>query len=178
MNSTSRKSHVHPLVFCFFMILYLAGTQAYAARGDQYWVAQAGVMNVDVNDATPLYAVGTYYGYGINNRISLEGEMISTIEGGEYKDGDIDGRFEFVTLATYGVYRFPFSRYTYLKGKLGLLFEQVTTYEVVENTGTSLDFAAGVGFGWALRSGMTFEFEASQLEATVTYFSLGTHIAF
>lgn len=167
-------------------ILMLGCSTVWADRGDQYVLGKFGFMSVDLNDADPLFSLGALYGYGITPEITVEGELNLGLIGGEYKQKNAQGQtfekgdYRIWTLAGYGVYRFPLSDVAYLKGKLGLLYENVKRSGDLIGGDTSNGFglAGGIGAGTQVIKGLTAEAEITGIDQDIIFYSLGLHYAF
>jgi opacity protein-like surface antigen len=168
------------------MILASVGiTPAWAERGDQYVLGKLGFMSVDLNNADPLFSVGILYGYGLTSEITLESELNLGLLGGEYEQknslGEVfeEGEYRIWTLAGYGVYRFPLSNFAYLKGKLGVLYENVKrSGKIDDKTSTGFGLAGGLGAGTQVIENLTVEAEITGIDKDIIFYSLGLHYVF
>ena len=170
------------------LILAIAvfGSNARADRGDQYVLGKLGFMAVKKNNADAVGSIGALYGYGMTPEISIETELNLGLLGGKYvqKDGagsvQEKGDYRIVTLAGYGVYRFLITDVTYLKGKLGLLYENVKrSGELIgDKTSKGFGLAGGVGLGTRIVDALTLEGEITGIDKNIVFFSLGLHYAF
>lgn len=173
------------LVAIFFILGSIAGS-AMADRGDQYLLPKLGFMSVDLNDADPLFSLGILYGIGITHAITFEGEVNLGISGGKYNRKDASnivleaGEYKIWTVAGYGVYRFPIQDYLYLKGKAGLLYENIErTSEMGDGeTATGFGFAGGIGVGVIFGQKLTLELEATGIDESIIFYSIGFHYPF
>lgn len=143
---------------------------AYADRGDQFLIPKVGFMSIDLSNADPLYSIGVMYGYGITPEVTVEGEVNLGISGGKSDLGDYD----IWTVAGYGVYRHPISDTAYLKGKLGLLHENV---KVQSASASDSGFAGGFGFGFKIAKTL-IELEATIIDKDIIFYSAGLNYAF
>ena len=160
---------------------------AFAHRGDQFLLPKFGIMDIQINNPTPLWSVGLLYGYGLSNRMSVEVEANFGFSGGEYEKRDPvtgtiveKGTYNVSTLAPYGVYRYPLWQGGYIKTKLGLLYENVSRELESEGKREESDFglAGGLGFGVMVIKQFTLELEATVIDKDIIFYSLGTHINF
>ena len=160
-------------------VLFLCSGAAWADRGDQYLIAKLGVMQVDLNNADPLFSVGAYYGYGLMRNVSLEAEANFGFLGGKFAAPNPanSGEYNIWTLAGYGVYRLPITEVFYGKGKLGLLYENVENTGV-DKTATDFGLAGGLGAGYVVGERMTLEAEATVIDQDIIFWSLGVHYSF
>jgi len=172
----------------------------YANAGDMYLLPKLGFMKVDLTNADDLASLGLLFGVGLSKNISFETEFNASLNvfndswsGGEYETTDADGNlnhkgtYKIWTIAGYGVYRVPILQSFYLKGKLGVLYENVERTETIPdvNTGkiegeTTNDtgIAGGLGFGFYMGKRVTMELEATLIDKDITFYSLGLHIQF
>ena len=163
------------------LVLAAYGSNAWADRGDQYVLGKLGFMSVKKNNAETLGSIGALYGYGLTPAITLESEINLGLFGGKYeqKDKSDSGDYRIWTVAGYGVYRFLFSDVTYLKGKLGLLYENVKRNGKLEDsTAKGFGLAGGVGVGTRIADALTLEGEITGIDKDIVFFSLGLHYAF
>lgn len=165
----------------------LGADSVLADRGDQFLLGKLGFMSVDLNDADLLYSVGALYGYGITPEITAEAEVNLGLLGGAYRRKDAvgtvleSGEYRVSTLAGYGVYRWPVTDAVYVKGKLGLLHENVKRGSDLGQGGkTAQDFgvAGGVGAGARIADAFTLELEITGIDADILFYSAGLHYVF
>ena len=164
----------------FFLLALLTSFNGVAQANSEYLVARMGAMFINVEGATPLYASGLYYGYGLDERMAIEAEANIGVAGGSYNQGNGNfGSFDVWTVAAYGVYRYPFTRTFYAKGKFGLLFESVTNNtRDAKLPQQDYGFSGGIGLGAQFKQRLTLEAEFSLLEANIYYSGLGVHYQF
>lgn len=166
-----------------FLLAGYSGT-AYCAAGDQYLLPKFGLMLIDLNNADPLLSLGLMYGIGLTENMSVEAEINAGISGGEYKEANNRGEYRVQTFASYLAYRHPLGKTGYLKGKLGVLTEQVelTRLELLSATksSTSKDtgVASGLGAGVFMGRRLTMEVEVTVIDKDIRFYSLGTHYRF
>ena len=168
------------------LILVACSGNAWADRGDQYVLGKLGFISVKLNNADTLGSIGVLYGYGLTPEVSIESELNLGLLGGKYVQknsvGTVieKGDYRIWTLAGYGVYRFPLTDVAYLKGKLGLLYENVTRNGDLIGGGTSKGFglAGGVGVGTRIADTLTLEGEITSIDKDIIFFSVGLHYAF
>lgn len=173
------------------LVVLLSGlTQfCFADVGDQYLLPKAGVISINVGDVDPLYSVGLMYGYGLEKRISAEAEVNYGFGGGQYSSAgngsaNEKGHYRVLTLAGYGVYRYPVTRVLYAKFKLGLLHEHL--YRTIERVGvgdsqkTVVDtgLAGGFGAGYVFDDRSTGELEVTIIDQDILFLSVGWHYRF
>jgi len=164
----------------------------FAAAGDRYVIAKFGFMRIDVENASSLLTAGGMFGYGLNQNISLEGELNYGFAGGTYENTltNIEGKFRIATLAVYGVYRLAVGERAYIKMKGGVHLEQIqlntqaldpgqpTTKKVGDNTSSDSGFAGGLGIGGRLDNNLTMELELTGIDQKIRLLSLGMHYTF
>ena len=166
------------------LILVAYSSNAWADRGDQYVLGKLGVMSVKLNNADTLGSIGLLYGYGLTPKVSIESELNLGLLGGKYEQKNSEGVFEkgdyrIWTLAGYGVYRFPLTDVAYLKGKLGLLYENVKrSGQLSDKTSKGFGLAGGVGAGTRIADTLTLEGEITSIDKDIVFFSVGLHYAF
>jgi len=183
---------MYRVVIGFIFIVVLCPQPSQADAGDQYLLPKIGTMSVELNEADSLSSVGLLYGYGITPEFTLEGELNAGLSGGEYKrtlnsGTRLEGKYTVWTIAGYGVYRYPVTDNIFLKGKLGLLYEnidrdgiQTTSGDLArsdDNKSKGLGFAGGLGFGFRAKSTI-FEIEGTLIDSDILFYSLGVNYAF
>jgi len=161
-------------------LVFLLSTSVQADRNNYYWLLQAGVMQLALNDAEALYTLGSYAGYRISERFSMEGEIVKSLKGGFYTSRAGQGHYALSTAAIYGVLRMALTPSSYLKTKLGVLYERVEHDSPVDVTLTrsATGFSGGAGLGFVLFDGLGIELELNRIEADVLYYSIGVHVSF
>jgi len=174
-------------IYASIIFVLVFNKLAYGHNGDQYLLPKFGVMSIQLDQSAPLWSVGLLYGYGLTNRLSVEGEGNLGFSGGSYEKHDPatgsvmeKGDYKIATVAAYGVYRFPVWQGGYVKSKFGLLFEKVTRNIEQGDKRVQNDFgvAGGVGFGAVMTRNTTLELEATIIDKDIIFYSLGTHIRF
>ena len=170
----------------FVLLCAACGSNAWADSGDQYVLGKLGFMSVKKNSADPVGSLGLLYGYGLTPGITVESELNLGLFGGKYEQKNSvgalseKGDFRIATLASYGAYRFLMTDVTYLKGKLGLLYEIVQRKGKIigDNTSRGFGLAGGVGVGTRIADALTLEAEITGIDKDIVFFSLGLHYAF
>lgn len=124
------------------------------------------------NDGVML---GVVFGYDVpDNNWAVEGEFSTTVS----KASSSNDRYSDLgvsVLAGYGVYRTPGR--VYVKGKLGILYEYLTSSVsgvgiVVDVDGPGLAISYGIGGGWRVNDRLSAEIEYTSIEADIGYASL------
>lgn len=169
----------------FILVISFASADVLADKGDQYLVGKFGLFTINPDkdyDPDPLYAIGIFYGYGLTPQIAVEAEANFSIAGGGYDSEFESGSYRMWTLGGYGVYRYPLNNAMYIKGKAGLLYEDVyrsSTGDIgQDNHSNGFSLTAGAGIGMLLSSALTMEVEYTQVEQSAGLFSFGFHFAF
>lgn len=167
------------------LVLITWGTNTWADRGDQYVLGKLGIISVKLNDADTLGSIGLLYGYGLTPEVSMEGELNLGLLGGKYEQKNSagvvfeDGEYRIWTLAGYGVYRFPLTDVAYLKGKFGVLYENVKrSGRISDKVSKGFGLAGGVGAGTRIADTLTLEGEITSIDKDIVFFSMGLHYAF
>lgn len=125
--------------------------------------------------------MGILFGYDIpNNGFAIEGEFNTTVSKASSKDASYSD-LGVTTLAGYGVYRTA-GRF-YFKGKLGLLYEYLTSSVsgggiTVDVDGPGLAISLGVGGGVRVSDRLSAEIEYTSIEADIGYASVGLNWRF
>ena len=157
-----------------------------------YLLPKLGFMEIDLQNARNSASFGLLYGYGLSQNVSIEAEVNVTLNvlsssssGGEYDqivDGNLthEGQYKVSTGAAYFVYRLPVVGTSYVKGKLGALYEQIERTDNIGDPDKKNDTGAagGLGFGALLFDTVTLELEATLIDKNITFYSLGAHILF
>ena len=119
--------------------------------------------------------LGILFGYDVpDNGFAFEGEFNTTVS---KASSDIDryGDLGVTTLAGYGVYRT--SGRFYLKAKLGILYEYLTSSVSgivdIDVDQPGLAISIGVGGGMHVNDQLSVEIEYTSIEADIGYASLG-----
>lgn len=169
-------------ILCFLLLALLCTAgNAWADAGDQYLLPKLGIMSIDLKDADPLYSAGVLYGYGITSDVTVEGELNLGLTGGEYSETPDSGKYKIWTLAGYAVYRYRTTAETYLKGKLGVLYENVERASDLpdqSDTATGFGLAGGLGAGFIIGEALTLEAEMTVIDKDIIFYSLGIHYPF
>ncbi len=172
------------IVKALMLVLAACGGNAWADRGDQYVLGKFGIMSVKLNSADTLGSIGLLYGYGITPEITIESELNLGLFGGKYEQTNNagvvfeKGDYRVYTLAGYGVYRAPLTDVAYVKGKLGLLYENVKRSGQLSNkTSKGFGLSGGVGAGTRIADALTLEGEITGIDKDIIFFSIGLHYA-
>ena len=146
------------------LIFGLCSSIALAEGG--YWGATAGIMDFDFNDVDNPIGVGLRAGYSQVSGWGLEAEYVDSLVSGETevlgKAVDVD----MYSLAGYVTYRSLGE--IYIKGRLGLLYEDVT---VGSESSDDFGVSAGAGIGFVLGAKSNIELEYTVLEKDVGLWS-------
>ena len=173
------------LVALVFALTFFAGpgaSKALAGEGDVYGGVKAGIIMVDEDsvDIDDLTAVGLLVGFGLTPEISIEGEFNVTVSGGDFEIGPFDGEIDVWTLAVYAAYRAPIADMVYLKGKLGVIYEdfEMSVSGFPSESDTDTRFSGGVGAGLNINEQLSAEIEYTLLDDDAEYLSLGLNYIF
>lgn len=153
---------------------------SHAKQGDTYGGVKTGFMLISTSGVEDIIPIGLNYGYEIKKNISIEGEFNYGLLGGKWTPiaGASSIDFKIWTLAGYAVYRYDLDPKIYLKGKAGLLYENVTasttfggtTYSA---TDSDIGLSLGGGAGFKLDSKTSMEAELTIIETDIKYLSFG-----
>lgn len=178
--------HLFPgFVFIICLVIAFTNAKAESTNEGRYLLPKAGIMAISLNNSDPLISVGLLYGVRLTETSSFESELNYGFSGGAHtkiasSGGASKGEYRITTLAGYGVYRLPLTDHTYLKGKLGLLFEDILRN--VENDSTvrnnDLGVAGGIGMGSQFAEMATVELEATIIDKNIIFYSIGAHFQF
>lgn len=168
------------LAFLIMLIGLATGANAYAA-GHAYLGAKAGFMDAGYNGFDSALAVGVYGGYNLmgkdaaaaanlgGGRLAIEGELNVTLLDG---DAGFYGDWSITTLGAYAAYIFPLNESVSLKGKAGIVRQDIDVDRSgsgAKNSDTGL--ALGVGAGFKLGGG-TLDVELTLMDE-MDYWSVG-----
>ena len=183
---------MNKIIISLLFVLAIFCELSYADAGDQYLLPKLGYMSVDLNDADPIFSLGVLYGYGITSGFSVEGELNLGLSGGEYdktlsSGTRLQGEYSIWTLAAYGVYRYSVTDVIFLKGKLGILYENIERDGTqTPSAGTPLSdnrkttgfgAAGGLGVGFIIKDS-TLEFEVTGIDEDIIFYSIGINYSF
>ena len=165
------------------MMLVFAG----AVSAQMYLGAKTGMFMIGVEGVDNIIPIGVMGGFEFMPNMSIEGEFNYRISGGDwdYVYPGVTSTFEWKlwTLAGYFVYRYPLNETLYLKGKAGILYENVTAEVSVDipgfgtysydASGTDTGLSLGGGLGMNFNEQFGGEVEFTLIEADINYFSVG-----
>jgi opacity protein-like surface antigen len=165
------------------IMLVFAGSVA----AQMYLGAKTGMMMIDVEGVDNIIPIGAFGGYEFMPNMAIEGEFNYRVSGGDWDYGFMDAiaktEYKLWTLAGYFVYRYPLNEMLYLKGKAGVLYENVTAEGSVsipgvgtlsyDASGTDTGLSVGGGLGMNLNEQFSGEVEFAIIESDVNYFSVG-----
>jgi len=185
MNNTiifkERVDSMNKKLRTFFILLVACTASAFA---QSYVGVKGGGVNIGRlswdDDAVML---GVVYGYDLpDNNFSFEGEFNTTVSKASSTNPSY-GDLGITTLAGYAVFRTP-GRF-YLKAKLGLLYEYLTSSVSSSGGGLTIDvdgpgiaISYGVGGGVDITEQLGAEIEYTSIEADIAYASLGLNWKF
>jgi len=176
------NTRIHTAVALLLAGLAL-GTSAQAAEKDThiYLGAKAGFMDADVNGFDPALAIGVYGGYNLlgkdsaiaanlgGGRLAVEGELnVTAIDG----DAGAYGDWSVMTLGVYGAYLYPLTETVTLKGKAGIVRQDID----VDGNGSGAkddDTGPAIGLGAGFKMGPgTLDVELTLMD-DMNYWSVG-----
>lgn len=163
------------------LFLFFISLSAQAEWGDQYLLAKAGLIKINVDSADALASVGLMYGFGLTNNISAEAELNLGLAGGSYETATDSGEYRIWTLAGYGTWRHSFTPQYYTKAKIGIAYENIennATVNPTDKTATGFGVAGGAGFGMVAGKVLTAELEWTMIDRYVHVYTLGLHYRF
>ena len=176
------------IVILFLMLSGMAG-QANAERGDQYWMAKAGVTIFDHEDSPDiLQAVNFTYGYGITSAIAAEVDYQQSIGGGGYSktagSQPEKGEFSYKLASVGAAYRYVFYESLYFRAKAAFAFGDEERTSSIASTNTSDvtnltgSLALGALAGDVIGSSLTLELEYIKQSKSLSSFMLGANVTF
>ncbi|GAA5443317.1 hypothetical protein Misp06_01493 [Microbulbifer sp. NBRC 101763] len=145
-------------------ILSLLSSAALSEGG--YWGAAVGTMNFDFKGVDNPTGVGLRTGYSLVSGWGVEVEYIGSLISGEVEVLGEEVDVDMYSLAGYATYRTLGD--IYFKGRLGLLYEDVT---VGSDNSDDFGITAGAGIGFLLGASSNFELEYTILEKDVGFLS-------
>ena len=157
---------------------------ASVAQADGAYVgAKLGLVSVDASEFDNATNAGIVLGYDFvrsNATFSVEGELTTTLSDGDLSmPGAGKAEWDITTMAIYGVTKLQLSNSAYLKGKLGVLNEDVsvnTAFGSFSEDDTGMSF--GFGLGFKIREMVSLEVEYTIIEDDVDFFSVGSNLSF
>jgi hypothetical protein len=142
-----------------------------------YFGVKTGMMMIDVEGVDNIIPIGGVGGYDISSNMSIEGEFNFRVSGGDWEIGSEIVEWKIWTVAGYFVYRFPLGEALYLKGKAGILHEDITAETShVSVSGSDSGLSLGGGLGMNFNEQFSGEVEFTLIEADINYFSVGVRI--
>lgn len=158
------------------ILLCLPVSPVLAEYGDFYWLPKVGAMAIQINDANPMSAAGVNIGLGLDPNFSMEFETLYGLKGGEYQQSGLPGRFHVASAGLYGVARVQILPGFYTKGRLGVLFEEVSNRYADEPVARVpyVGLSGGLGVGVSLQK-FTAELEWTQIEKNIAAVVFGIH---
>jgi len=177
-------------VAMFFMASFIDPAQASDSwLSKPYYLLKTGTYSVNLRGVDrspePVMSAGLLVGigFGYQRDFGLELELDYGLVESEYRVGQSQRRVGLWTAGSYFSYRRVLSQDFYLKGKTGLVLENLSIIEGNSRQQvTSEGLSVGGGFGWLVHDLLgrlvTFEFQATQIEADVLSYQLGAHVRF
>ena len=159
------------------------GSSAMAADQHIYLGGKVGFMDADVNGFDPALAIGVYGGYNLlgkdsaiaanlgGGRLAVEGELnVTALDG----DAGPYGDWSVMTLGVYGAYLYPLTPSVTLKGKAGIVRQDID----VDSGGSGAkdkDTSPAVGLGAGFKMGPGMLDVELTLMNDMNYWSVGYH---
>ena len=172
------------IVILFLMLFGIVG-QASAERGDQYWMAKAGVTFFDHEDSPEyLQAVNFTYGYGVMKDIAAEIDYQQSVGGGKYTLASESGEFKYKLMSLGAAYRKVFSERLYFRGKVAFAIgdEERTSSLVKSSVSDVANVSGGVALGMlagnVVGSSLTLELEYIMQSSSLSSVMLGANLTF
>ncbi|AWF82761.1 hypothetical protein BTJ40_19155 [Microbulbifer sp. A4B17] len=156
---------------CIGLLAFLASAGVIAEGA--YWGSVAGMADFDFKGVDNPLNLGLRAGYVRASGFGVEVEYTSSVLSGETEVYGRDVDVELNTFATYATYRTEGD--WYLKGRLGVLYEDVT---VGSDSSDDLGISLGAGIGYNLSDAYRLEFEYTVLERDVSFWSGGFSLRF
>lgn len=142
-----------PLAAAF---LALGAGNAAAVDVGPYAGIKVGDVDIDRSGFDKTEAIGVVVGYGLPMPgVAIEGEYTTTLSTGRVSSDGERGRYDASTWGVFGAYRA--GDLIYLKGKLGIVRQDVSVRRVDRRDGTDTSIGYGVGVG--IRLPVTLELE-------------------
>jgi len=160
--------------------------QAFAERGDHYYLVKGGVLWLDADDnPDSLLNLGLTYGYGITQRISLELDYDRSISGGGYSTtANGEGEYKLWLASANLAYRHLFFSGIYLKAKAGYMYGNESrtndTSGDEDDTVHGLNGSIGLGYlaGPVMGTSTTIELSYTWHKQDITSAMLGVNLTF
>jgi len=165
-----------------------SGALAQTSMTAPYFGVKAGLLMADSSYYDNAFNIGGLVGMNVVDlrrsgstvpgTIAVEGELTLTAIKGDVNYNPppvypgITGKWSAWTLGGYGVYRSPDANGLYFKGKLGLVYSDVSVnISGMPDSGSSVDLALGLGGGYRLSS-------QNSIEAELTFINHLTFLSF
>ncbi|MEX2962965.1 outer membrane beta-barrel protein [Microbulbifer sp. 2201CG32-9] len=155
------------------LALSLTSAAAMAQQGGAYWGVTAGIMDIDLGNADSPFNVGLRGGFTSPSGWGFEAEYTNSLVSGEADLFRGPADVDIQTLAGYGTYRSHGD--IYFKGRLGLLFEDVSIGSASDND-TGISLGGGVGFN--ISPNTNLELEYTVIEQDVGFWSGSMTLSF
>ena len=172
-------------IIVLFLMLFGVVGQASAEKGDQYWMAKAGMTFFDHEDSPDyLQAVNFTYGYGLTAAIAAEVDYQQSIGGGKYSLTGESGEFKYKLASIGAAYRHVFYERLYFRGKLAFAIgdEERTSSLVATSVGDVANVAGGLALGVlagnVIGSSLTLELEYIKQSSSLSSVMLGVNLTF
>lgn len=162
----------------FALLAVIAMTVSGAAGAEpfnRYFTAQGALADVDGYDS----GIAGVFTYGLrvpemHKNFSVEGEFTKTFVEPEGKVGGTTWEVSYYTLGGYGVYSHPLNEKFHLRGRLGVLYENVEVSSPASSKSED-DFklSFGVGMTVSLSTESRFILEYTVIDSDINHISAG-----
>jgi len=172
------------VVFLLCVFVFLGIGQAYAERGDHFWLLKGGMMWVSADDnPDALTTLGLTYGYGITQRFSLEVDYDRSFGGGAYTNDPDKGEYKAWLASANLAYRHLVYSGLYIKPKLGFTYGNLNRSSDTEDqddsvSGVNASLALGYLAGALVGSSTTFELSYTRHDSDINSAMLGVNLTF
>jgi len=175
-------------VFLLCVLVFSSIGQAFAERGDHYYLVKGGMLWLDADDnPDSMINLGLTYGYGITHRISFELDYDRSISGGAYKRTDPiteEGEYKLWLASANAAYRHILFSSAYLKAKAGLTYGNESRSSDAQSDeddalkGVSASLGLGYAAGPVMGSSTTIELSYIWHKQDITSAMLGVNLTF
>lgn len=161
----------------------VAAQQAQGAQGNMYGSVQLAISDVDGFDNGLALVLNGGMDLSPQQRggFAVEGEITTTISEPEIQVGNASAELSYFTLAGYGVYAVPVDENFGVRGRFGLLYENldvdtVGPVDVDDDDDFSPSF--GVGATYRFSQNLSGIAEYTYIEEDINHFSAGVQMSF
>jgi len=168
----------------------LAAAGTAQAEGKIYVGIKGGLMMTSYSGFNDAINAGIYGGFNLLGKdaqyaadlrggtLAVEGELtMSPVKGKFTNELGASGKWDDTSIAAFAAYRYPLNEAFYLKGKVGVAHDDISTTVSSAHDKATTKLALGVGGGWKIGPG-SLEAEVTTHEGDVTFLSAGFHMNF